>query len=477
MPSRSPSYLTKNHLGIYLFQYRTPQRLLQPGTEIAPLFRKSLGTRDRHTALTFARRWVVLMDELAMSGTSEQPDYSDAQRILRQQWVRVPPSIIELEGLIKNGCAIASVGNQSQKPEPPRILAALETYLTEKKKTWNPKSHHSNERDIRLKVETFADLLGNPPCHQITAKHMAQYKADLFKLPSNRTKRKPYRDMDIRELLDLNIPDSHRLGGETLTNHFNKVSAFLDWCYRNDLTKANLKLPIQRVITNSKSATQQRDVFNDEDLTRLFNSKQYLNGTHRKPSHYFVPLIGLFSGARLNEICQLYRSDIYQESNTGIWVMDINSNGADKRLKKASHARLVPIHPTLIELGLIDHIQSLTDERAFKDLKFKRDGYAQTFSKWFNNTYRNTRNCNVGQLKAENKNFHSFRHGFITQMSNVHHIPQHKIAHIVGHKPNDGSETIQRYTKPTDLEDRQRIISRIEWQSIDFMKICRFDNN
>ena len=110
-------------------------------------------------------------------------------------------------------------------------------------------------------------------------------------------------------------------------------------------------------------------------------------------------------------------------------------------------------------------------QRVFEDLRFKRDGYAQTFSRWFNDTYRNPRNCNVGQTDTEKKNFHSFRHTAVTQLGNAHEVPQHKIAHLVGHIPSDGSVTTSRYIKPNDLEDRSKIIGLLEYPSIDFNRV------
>ena len=478
MNAKPPSYLTKNRLNIYLFQYRTPHSFAKHKGTVKPLFRKSLGTRDKRTAANLARRWAILMEDIASEFENTPLKYSQAQHILSKWSQYLPTTVQAVCDAINQGVLLDIPYSQGSLPtnteDSKRLSDALEQYIIEKKKVWNPKAANGNERDIRHKMDTFIDILGDIQCNQLKSKQVAEYKTKLFKLPSNRSKLKTYRDLNITQLLELNVPEHHKLGNETLSNHFTKISGFLEWSYRNGLMDANLKMPLHRVITKSKSAPDQRDTFNSEDLKRLFNSDQYLNCTHTKASHYYVPLLGLFTGARLNELCQLYRSDVYQEKNTKIWVLDLNAEADDKRLKKATHARLVPLHPLLIKLGFINYIQNLTTQRAFPELKFKRDGYGQSFSRWFNATYRNSNHCNVGQQPTENKNFHSFRHGFITQLSNELNIPQHKIAHIVGHKPNDGSETIQRYTKPTDLVDRYEIIKKLRWESICFSAIKTF---
>ncbi len=65
MVPKCPTYLTKNRLEIYIFQYRTPLRFIQKRSDLIKLFRKSLGTREPRKALNRASRWIVLMDELA----------------------------------------------------------------------------------------------------------------------------------------------------------------------------------------------------------------------------------------------------------------------------------------------------------------------------------------------------------------------------------------------------------------------------
>ena len=82
----------------------------------------------------------------------------------------------------------------------------------------------------------------------------------------------------------------------------------------------------------------------------------------------------------------------------------------DKHLKTQSSRRIVPVHDTLIELGLIEFIELLKKkdskrERLFQELKYKSGNYNQNVSRWFN-----TRYLPLLGLKTDKKNFHSFRH-------------------------------------------------------------------
>ena len=63
MSSRSPSYITKNRLGIYILQVRVPSNILLARPSTKPIIRKSLRTRNRRVALRHARRMIVQMEE------------------------------------------------------------------------------------------------------------------------------------------------------------------------------------------------------------------------------------------------------------------------------------------------------------------------------------------------------------------------------------------------------------------------------
>ena len=183
----------------------------------------------------------------------------------------------------------------------------------------------------------------------------------------------------------------------------------------------------------------------------------------------------MFTGARANEMCQLYLSDIYQHQKTGIWVFDINekdSKRTKKSLKKNSHTRLIPIHKQLISLGFIDFYESVkhrNEERLFPELPYRiKNKYGTKAERWFNDTYTNEINCNI---KTPNTSIHSIRHTVITHLSNDLDISEKKIAMMVGHK-SDGGRSTGRYIKPIDLKDRDKYLQKINFNDcIDFSKI------
>ncbi|MFO8087227.1 MAG: hypothetical protein R6T91_05385 [Bacteroidales bacterium] len=78
---------------------------------------------------------------------------------------------------------------------------------------------------------------------------------------------------------------------------------------------------------------EQRKAFTTEDLIKIFNTNQYLNDKLKHRYQFWLPVIGLFSGMRIEEICQLHLEDIRLEQ--GIWVFDLFEKREDKRKTQA----------------------------------------------------------------------------------------------------------------------------------------------
>lgn len=118
---------------------------------------------------------------------------------------------------------------------------------------------------------------------------------------------------------------------------------------------------------------EERDILTSKELKKLFESKEYQTEIHKKASLYRVPLLGLLTGARQNELCQLYLDDIVYDENNNIGYIDINQK-ADKTLKQTSHIRQVPIHQQLIRLGFLEYVDSIKSQgqlRLFPELPKK----------------------------------------------------------------------------------------------------------
>jgi integrase len=146
-----------------------------------------------------------------------------------------------------------------------------------------------------------------------------------------------------------------------------------------------------------------------------------------------MPVLALFTGARVNELAQLHLSDIKQTKD-GVWVFDINDEGI-KRFKTKASRRVIPIHPFLLDglkiLSWVEDLKAREEQRLFPELKEERDGFGRTVSRWFNQFYR--QRCGI-LVDDRKKDFHSFRTTFITTL--VHHeVNERMRLQVAGHSP------------------------------------------
>lgn len=144
---------------------------------------------------------------------------------------------------------------------------------------------------------------------------------------------------------------------------------------------------------------------------------------------FWLPLIGLFAGLRLEEACQLAVADFRKTG--GLWVMDVTGD-EDGRVKKRSSNRTVPVHPELIRLGLVEHVDAVRKAgggRLFPELKAGGPGgtLLHEFSKWFG------RYVEAIGLKAPGLTLHSFRKNVASALQGAG-VPERVAADILGHE-------------------------------------------
>ncbi len=157
--------------------------------------------------------------------------------------------------------------------------------------------------------------------------------------------------------------------------------------------------------------------FTPEELGAIFGSEVFRGG--KRPlggageASFWLPLIALLSGARLGELAQLRIADLKQVTETGGWVFDISTDG-DRIIKTASSRRQVPVHPHLIEVGLLRYRECLlssgskAETTLWPDLKSSPSrptgaAFTQWFGRWLEDT---------AKVTADGRRFHTFRHTF-----------------------------------------------------------------
>ena len=149
--------------------------------------------------------------------------------------------------------------------------------------------------------------------------------------------------------------------------------------------------------------------FDAENLKKLFSVKR------EGAADYWLPLLGLYQGTRLEEAAQLRCEDVKIED--GIHYLDIH--GCDgRKVKTATSERRVPLHPEIIRLGFLNHVEAQRtagQERVFSELSQSTHGeFSAAWSKSFGRFLRN-----VVKITDRRLVYHSLRHTFASACREV----------------------------------------------------------
>lgn len=164
-----------------------------------------------------------------------------------------------------------------------------------------------------------------------------------------------------------------------------------------------------------------------------------------KDAAYWIPLLGLFTGARIGELCQLRASDVFERD--GLTFISINEEAEGSTVKTSASVRDIPVHSELARLGFLEYVDATRKaghERLWPDLRLHADKPGKFFSAWFSEARK------MGGSERVVPDFHTFRHTVRTKMSRA------KIAPIVqdritGHESKGSVGT----TVYTDIADDQ----------------------
>ncbi|MGU3466882.1 tyrosine-type recombinase/integrase [Methylobacterium sp. C33D] len=261
----------------------------------------------------------------------------------------------------------------------------------------------SKLRMVARHIESLHD--GPVPLNQLSKSLLIKLQTDALKLParpSHSEKRMSF--VQQVEMASQDKSGRNRLTPQAIRSWFNLLSAALSWAVKADLLDKNPTLGIKPVVRPAEERS--RNPFSSKDLELIFDPARY--PSNDEPSRYWIPIIALLTGARLNEIGQLHCADVSFDDGIWINITDLSKfDGAQKRLKNLNSRRIVPGHPLLERLGFPAYLRSQKSIFLFPDLP--HGGHyepTKAFSQWFG------RYLSRAGIDDPTKVFHSFRHTF-----------------------------------------------------------------
>jgi integrase len=226
-------------------------------------------------------------------------------------------------------------------------------------------------------------------------------------MPANVAKLKAYgKCKTMRDMVNLAAQRKDKLiAPGTVRVYTHTLSAFFNWAINKGLISVN---PATRMAPAKGQGEISRRPFTVPELNKIVTGLADWSKNGELSGRYWVPLIAIMSGMRLGEIVSLTVDDVAVRDGADCFIL---RKTADKSLKTAGSERVVPVHPELVFLGLLQMFARRRDEgakRVFPDLPGETqnelsDLFQKRFSYWQKKTL-----C----IDEAGVSFHSFRHGF-----------------------------------------------------------------
>lgn len=307
----------------------------------------------------------------------------------------------------------------------------------------------------RTHWKLLLDNLGDIHPSACGAEHFNQLKIDMRKAPL--VKSDAYRGLPLSNLIERKAEIEEKFGNvdprepKTIFDYFCSYKAIFEHARILKVVSDN---PLEGIMPPKPKSSKKIKAYSDQDIALIFSRPMFL-GCDRvrtqkgrlwgyrqnsgsiieRDGRYFMPILALYSGARMEEIGGA-RVEDFKEQN-GVWYLDLR----ERSLKTQNSKRIVPLHPKLLEtdgidfLGYLSECQQLGYEYLFpefrpspseeNDLKSEisalmddeldeddqlqdQDGevikMTAYYSKWF------AAWCLGNKVRQKGKNFHSFRH-------------------------------------------------------------------
>ncbi|WP_369349780.1 hypothetical protein [Stenotrophomonas sp. JAG2] len=367
---------------------------------------------------------------------------------------------------------------------PPSLAPLFQTTLSRGLEEWllaNPDWVPSTKEAAGSAVRHLVQIVGDKPPEEVTPLELAEFAAFHQKLPSDYfSRRQKYQGMSIKQV----IANTEKSGVATFSrstaaNKAEWVSRFFAYLESKGYVVKNVAGGLAPS-TKKQDGKEARHPFSNDDIQRIFGQagidliSKYID-REKKQIAIWGPLIGLFTGARAQEIALLTVENVYTyiDGTEVIAITDQNSNQSGAaRLKTSASKRLVPVHPTLIELGFMSFVSARRRQSSNALLFPEVENYAvvhkrhTAMTKWFNDVL-----LKKLAVKTAKKSFHSLRHSVIqkffedgTKAYKAHQFTGHELFLPAGTKASTQVNTYGRQFEPNELAELLTLLDyEVDW--------------
>lgn len=293
-------------------------------------------------------------------------------------------------------------------------------FYDKQSRKWAPKTRLKYKGALALAKEHFG---ASTPISSIVRTDCKAYISDVLeKLPPNWGKNRSSARRQVKVLASESAASNKVIiSQKTQAVYLGIVLRIFDWAVEDQLIDVSPAAGLKIIKDRIPKTSVPRVPFELPELRLIFSAPiysgckddgaRYATPGENKPkrARFWMPLIALFSGMRLNEIVSLRTRDIGIEDD--VWFIDVVEDlSANKELKNLASVRVIPVHSALMEIGFADFViskQNAKEEYLFGEITAKGDRRpSDNFSQWFGRFLKSRGIERPGTV------FHSFRHLF-----------------------------------------------------------------
>jgi integrase len=332
------------------------------------------------------------------------------------------------------------------------FLEASERFLAERQRDPSARGREQSLRQYQNAFRLFADHSNNAPLVAVDRKMAAGFLDTVATLSPKWGQSPRAKGLPLHALLK---EFSGQLSNSSLNHYVSALKTFFDWASdRGDFVADN---PFAR--QSRKTTVDGWKPYTVTELNQLFGGALFTEAKERlRPNAdpmLWVPLVALFSGLRVEEICQLRREDVKQE---GVGYFNVTDEGEGQKLKSKAAKRRVPIHTELVRCGFLAYLKGCDAVSLWPGLK--PGGPDKRLSLYFSKRFTAYRRA-VGIVRAQTS-FHSLRKNFTTALDNAD-VHQGNAAVLLGHTRGF---TFDTYSGGKELQALQAMVERVGYPGL-----------
>jgi integrase len=317
---------------------------------------------------------------------------------------------------------------------------------------------HTHEPSLRL----FRELVGvstqaagsndtelhaiDRPLEELTRADIERFIEEFWKYPAQQGQRS---GQTAREVLQAGGAPQSRANVFKRLAH---IRQFLAYCRDKNYVQSEVVQEIDLVLAKDTARAREKAAlaaagsdgviadgyvaFSRSDLGTLFG-EDFARHAKNNPARFWIPLLGLYAGLRVGEASQLRPSDF--QTVDGIQCLRVAGESVGQavdntaqRVKTVASLRVVPVHPRLVELGLMKFVVT----RMAAKQKWMWDGLLWTaksgFGKYPSRDFQKLAE-KTGVYQPRRKVFHSLR-STIAQELELQGLEGDLIDRFLGHE-------------------------------------------